>query len=58
MRIFAQISAQAGLIAALLLYLEAQDAEKDILLYINCPGGSITGRPLCICRQKRQSAMA
>ncbi|MEG0338639.1 MAG: ATP-dependent Clp endopeptidase proteolytic subunit ClpP [Oscillospiraceae bacterium] len=32
----------ASLVVAQLLYLEGQDAEKDINLYINSPGGSIT----------------
>jgi len=32
----------ANLIIAQLLYLESQDPEKDIFLYINSPGGSIT----------------
>lgn len=32
----------ASLVVAQLLYLESQDAEKDISLYINSPGGSIT----------------
>ena len=32
----------AGLITAQLLFLEAQDPEKDIQLYINSPGGSVT----------------
>ncbi|GHU52808.1 ATP-dependent Clp protease proteolytic subunit [Clostridia bacterium] len=32
----------AGLIVAQLLYLESQDPEKDIYLYINSPGGSVT----------------
>ena len=32
----------SGLIVAQLLYLEGQDPEKDINLYINSPGGSIT----------------
>ena len=32
----------ANLVTAQLLYLEAEDAEKDISLYINSPGGSIT----------------
>ena len=32
----------ASLIVAQLLYLEAQDPDKDIQLYINSPGGSIT----------------
>jgi ATP-dependent Clp protease protease subunit len=31
----------ANLIVAQLLYLEAEDAEKDIYLYINSPGGSV-----------------
>jgi ATP-dependent Clp protease protease subunit len=32
----------ANLISAQLLYLEGEDAEKDIWLYINSPGGSVT----------------
>lgn len=32
----------ASLVVAQLLYLESQDMEKDISLYINSPGGSIT----------------
>ena len=32
----------AGLIVAQLLYLEAQDPDKDIQFYINSPGGSVT----------------
>ena len=32
----------ASLIVAQLLYLEAQDTDKDIQLYINSPGGSVT----------------
>ncbi|GBD03287.1 ATP-dependent Clp protease proteolytic subunit [bacterium HR19] len=32
----------ANLIIAQLLYLDAEDQEKDIFLYINSPGGSIT----------------
>ena len=32
----------ASLVIAQLLYLESQDPEKDISLYINSPGGSIT----------------
>ena len=32
----------ASLVVAQLLYLESQDAEKDISLYINSPGGSVT----------------
>ena len=34
--------ATASLIVAQLLYLEAQDPEKDIQFYINSPGGSVT----------------
>jgi len=33
----------ANLIMAQLLHLEAEDADKDINLYINSPGGEITG---------------
>ena len=32
----------ASLVVAQLLYLEAQDPDKDICLYINSPGGSIS----------------
>lgn len=32
----------AGLIVAQLLFLEAEDPEKDIQFYINSPGGSVT----------------
>ncbi len=32
----------ASLVVAQLLYLEAKDPEKDICLYINSPGGSVT----------------
>ena len=32
----------ASLVVAQMLYLEAQDPDKDIYLYINSPGGSIT----------------
>ena len=34
--------ATASLVVAQLLYLEGQDPDKDISLYINSPGGSIT----------------
>lgn len=34
--------ASASLVVAQLLYLEGQDADKDISLYINSPGGSIS----------------
>ena len=32
----------ANLVVAQLLFLEAEDPEKDIHLYINSPGGSVT----------------
>ena len=32
----------ASLVVAQLLFLEAQDPDKDIYLYINSPGGSVT----------------
>ncbi|GAA0221899.1 ATP-dependent Clp endopeptidase proteolytic subunit ClpP [Metaclostridioides mangenotii] len=32
----------AGLVVAQLLFLEADDPDKDIYLYINSPGGSVT----------------
>nr|WP_302598929.1 ATP-dependent Clp endopeptidase proteolytic subunit ClpP [uncultured Cellulosilyticum sp.] len=32
----------ANLVVAQLLFLEAEDPDKDIMLYINSPGGSIT----------------
>lgn len=32
----------ANLIVAQLLYLEAEDSEKDVILYMNSPGGSVT----------------
>lgn len=35
-------SVTAGLVVAQLLFLEGQDPEKDICLYINSPGGSVT----------------
>ena len=34
--------AVANLVIAQMLFLEAEDPDKDILLYINSPGGSIT----------------
>ena len=34
--------ATASIVVAELLYLEGQDPEKDISLYINSPGGSVT----------------
>ena len=35
-------SATASVVVAQLLYLESQDPTKDISLYINSPGGSVT----------------
>lgn len=35
-------SVSAGLVVAQLLFLESEDPKKDISLYINSPGGSIT----------------
>lgn len=32
----------ASIVVAQLLFLEAEDPEKDIHLYINSPGGSVT----------------
>ena len=32
----------ASLVVAQLLFLEAEDPDKDIQLYINSPGGSVT----------------
>ena len=37
--------ATASLVVAQLLYLESQDPDKDINLYINSPGGSVTSGP-------------
>ena len=33
---------EANLVVAQLLFLEADDPDKDISLYINSPGGSVT----------------
>ena len=35
-------SVSAGLVVAQLLFLESEDPDKDINLYINSPGGSVT----------------
>ena len=35
-------SATSSLVVAQLLFLEAQDPDKDIFFYINSPGGSVT----------------
>ena len=35
-------SATASVVVAQLLYLEGQDPDKDIYLYINSPGGSVS----------------
>ena len=34
--------ATASLVVAQMLYLEAQDPDKDIAFYINSPGGSVS----------------
>jgi ATP-dependent Clp protease, protease subunit len=34
--------ADANLIIAQMIFLEAEDPDKDIHMYINCPGGSVT----------------
>lgn len=34
----------AGLVVSQLLFLESEDPDKDINLYINSPGGSVTAR--------------
>ena len=34
--------AMANIVVAELLYLESEDPDREISLYINCPGGSIT----------------
>ena len=39
--------AMAASVTAQLLYLEAMDPEKDIHLYINSPGGSVSAGLLC-----------
>ena len=36
------IQHSASLVVAQMLFLEAEDPDKDILLYINSPGGSVT----------------
>ena len=41
-------NASAGVIVAQLLYLEGQDPDKDIALYINSPGGVITDGMACL----------
>ena len=37
-----EVNDTTSLVVAQLLYLEAQDPDKDIQLYINSPGGSVT----------------
>ena len=32
----------ANLVIAQLLFLEAEDSDKDVFIYINSPGGSVT----------------
>ena len=42
-RLLSEVSdISAGLIIAQMLFLEAQDPQKDIQLYINSPGGSVS----------------
>ena len=42
-------SVTANLVIAQLLHLESQDAEKDISLYINSPGGEVySGLAICV----------
>ena len=38
----------ASTVVAQLLFLEAEDPDKDIYLYINSPGGVITSVCLCL----------
>lgn len=45
----------ASLVVAQLLYLEGQDPDKDISLYINSPGGSISSRALRSCITRRST---
>ena len=33
----------ANFVTAQMLYLDAEDSSKDIMLYVNSPGGSVTG---------------
>ena len=37
----------ASIVVAQLLFLEAEDPDKDIHLYINSPGGSVTASAMC-----------
>ena len=37
-----EVNDQTASLVAQLLYLEGQDPDKDIMLYINSPGGSVT----------------
>ena len=43
----------AGLVTAQLLFLEAEDPERAISLYINSPGGSVTAARACSRRAPR-----
>ena len=50
-------SVSANLVVAQLLHLESQDAEKDISLYINSPGGEVYSglhgvRAVCLTPQR------
>src|ERR1039458_10769718 len=42
----------ANLVTAQLLFLEAEDPAKDIQLYVNSPGGSITEIGRASCRER------
>ena len=43
----------AGLVVAQLLFLEAEDPDKDICIYINSPGGSVTAGMAIYAKGKR-----
>lgn len=40
----------ANVLVAQLLYLANEDPEKDITLYINSPGGSVSAGMVCLCK--------
>ena len=65
-------SVSANLVVAQLLHLESQDAEKDISLYINSPGGEVYSglaildtmnffkpqvSPICVCKAASMAAV-
>ena len=49
---------EANLIIAQLLFLEADDPDKDIFLYINSPGGSVSAQWALSCWLPAQKASA